>query len=397
MSLRPLRIAMLGAAHVGHAISYGRHVAAAEAVELVGLHDADAGVATAVAEKLGGAKVFGSPQALVAQPGLDAVVVVGATDQHRAAVEAAAAAGVHVLCEKPIATTTADARAMIDACASAAVQLQVAFVCRFYPMVQLARKMVEEQEIGPVVGMVGGNRGRPPLPPAYPAWITDATRAGGGALLDHSVHVIDAMRYLSGAEVVSVRAETGTMFNEELAVEDAALLLLEFDDGAVASIDPSWSVPEASPYHYDFYLRVLGASGTLDLDDRRQALRLASDVVERRGARLEPFGADVDGRMIDTFLRSVRQGERLAPAASGEDGLRAVEVALAAYEAARTGDTVRIVGRCDGQRRGSVAVREDARTSPDAGTAADASTQTSPQVSPHALPGTRSDEESGEA
>lgn len=340
MSARPLRIGFLGVAHVAHAVSYARCLAAVDGVELVGLHDDDAAVARSVAERCGNPPLFASTAALLEVDGLDAVVVCGATDTHVAAVEAAAAAGVHVLCEKPIATNTQDARRMIDACAATGVQLHVAFVCRYYPMVRSARTMMSQNEIGPIVAMVGGNRGRPPLPPAYPAWITDPERAGGGALLDHSVHVIDAMRYLSGSEVRSVSAETGTLFTDGLSVDDAALLLLTFDDGAVGSIDPSWSIPAGNPYHYDFYLRVLGGDGTLDLDDRRQAFEVSRDGSSGRATVLEPFGASLDGRMIEHFVRCVREGEMLDPAASGEDGLRALEVALAAYEAARSGTTV---------------------------------------------------------
>lgn len=342
MSPRPLRVGLLGVAHAAHAISYGRCLAAAEAVDLVGLYDSDPEVATAVAEHLDNLPVFGSIDDLIAAGKLDAVVVAGATDEHRGAVQAAAGAGIHVLCEKPLATTLDDARAMIEACASAGVLLQVAFVCRYYPMVQTARAMVAQRDIGPVIGMVGGNRGRPPLPPDYPSWITDPQRAGGGALLDHSVHVVDAMRHISGAEVTRVRAEAGTLFYPQLAVDDAALLLLEFDDGAVASVDPSWSIPEGNPFHYDFYLRLLGREGTLDLDDRRQALAVSRDDSPGRDTVLEPFGASLDGRMIDHFLQCVRQGEITAPAATGEDGIRALQVALAAYQAVATGTAVHL-------------------------------------------------------
>lgn len=152
------------------------------------------------------------------------------------------------------------------------------------------------------------------------------------------------MRHLSGAEVTSVSAEVGTLFRPELEVDDAALLLLRFDDDATGSVDPSWSIPAAHPFHYDFFLRVLGADGMVTVDETRQALRVTRDGGEpdRRGFVLEPFGAEPDVEMLRHFVRCVREGAFLAPAASGEDGLQALEIALASYESARLGQPVRL-------------------------------------------------------
>jgi len=88
-------------------------------------------------------------------------------------------------------------------------------------MVQKAMQVIESDVIGEIYAMVGGSRDISPLPPAYPGWITDPAHAGGGALIDHSVHVIDAMRYLCGAKVISVSAEAGTLFQPEMQVDDA--------------------------------------------------------------------------------------------------------------------------------------------------------------------------------
>lgn len=350
MSRDALRIGLLGVAHTAHAVSYGRRLLKAEGVTVTGVYDEDPVVAAVVADKLGGLPVFASQEDLLSQGRLDAAVVCGATDRHVSAVEAAAGAGLHVLCEKPIATTLYDADRMIRACEDAGVQLHMAFVCRFYPMVQAARQAVRDGSIGRVVGLVGGNRGRPPLPPHYPGWITDPARSGGGALIDHSVHVTDAIRHVTGAEVARVSAEVASLFQADPTLDDAVAMLLTLDDGSVASVDPSWSVAASSPYHYDFYLRILGVDGSIEIDDRRQALVVSSDRATpgSRTTVLEPFGGDLDERMLGHFLTCVRQGTFLEPAASGTDGLRALAVALAAYEAADRGTAVPVSG--DGER-----------------------------------------------
>jgi predicted dehydrogenase len=125
-------------------------------------------------------------------------------------------------------------------------------------------------------------------------------------------------------------------------VDDSALLLLTFASGAVGSVDPSWSVPRSNPWHYDFALRVLADGGAITLDDTRQALHVSSTLDEGRGFRLDGFGVNVDEAMIEHFVRCLRAGELSDPAASGEDGYRALEIALAAYESARTGQPVEL-------------------------------------------------------
>jgi predicted dehydrogenase len=105
-------------------------------------------------------------------------------------------------------------------------------------------------------------------------------------------------------------------------------------------VDPSWSIQPHNPYDYDFYLRILGTEGWLSLDDTRQALSVVSEVATDRGMYLEPFGVDIDRKMVRHFVECIRQGKAAPPFASGEDGLRALEIALAAYRSAQRGQPV---------------------------------------------------------
>ena len=322
-------VAILGAAHL-HAFSYAHALTRSHTARLVGVHDPSAELGGDLASRFG-TTYHQDLDALLDAPDLAAVIVCSATIGHRALVERASARGLHVLCEKPLATTVEDATAMIDVCAANDVQLHTAFVTRFYPLVEQVRAAVAAGRIGRVVGMVGGNRGRPPLPPHYPPWITTASEAGGGALMDHSVHVTDVMRHVSGQEVVRVAAEADARL-WDCGVDDVALLSLVFDGGAVASVDPSWSVHSGNPWDYDFYLRILGTEGSIAVTDLAESLQLVRP--SAGGMRLVPFGIDIDARMVEAFVASITAGAILEPCASGEDGLRAVEVALAGYAAA---------------------------------------------------------------
>lgn len=337
-----IHVGIISFAHTAHAISYASALSTLEGVKLAGIADDNPARLDEYCRHFQ-VPGFATPQELLSQPGLDAVVVCSETNRHLGLVTLAAAAGKHILCEKPIATTLADARAMIDLCARAGVLLQIPFVCRFYPMVQSARRMVLAGDFGKIIGLIGGNRGVPPLPPVYPEWITDPVQAGGGALLDHSVHVTDAMRFIFADEVDSVFAETCTIHDLGLAVDEGGLLSLRFHSGMIATVDPSWSNPANNPHHYDFYLRVLGEKGTIQLDDTRQALPVVSDKPGCRPVSEEPCGLDVDRAMIAHFIRCVRAGENLFPAASGKDGLRALEIALAAYRSAESHQPVQLV------------------------------------------------------
>jgi predicted dehydrogenase len=330
-------VVLLGVEHAPHARSYARALSHSDVGRLVGVHDPLPELGRPLAEELGVAYAEDAGD-LLDRTCPVAAVVCSATDRHPELVELAAGQGLHVLCEKPLATTVADAEAMVANCHRHGVQLHTAFVSRFYPVLLQARDVVAAGELGRLRGMVGGNRGRPPLPPRYPAWITDVRSAGGGALLDHSVHVVDAMRFVSGLEAREVLAETGTLFTD-LDVEDSALVSVVFDGDVPASVDPSWSVTPTNVWDYDFYLRLLGTEGTLTITTGREALQVSG----RHGTRthaLVPFEPDIDHAMVEAFLRSVARGELVDPCATGEDGLRAVEVACAAYASVGTGEFV---------------------------------------------------------
>ena len=330
-------VVLLGCEHLPHARSYAGALQRSRAARVVGVHDRSPELGAPLADELG-VGYDADAEALLERTRPGAAVVCSATDRHRELVELAAARGVHVLCEKPLATTVADAEAMVAACSAGGVQLHTAFVSRFYPALLQARGLVAAGDLGRVRGMVGGNRGRPPLAPRYPSWITDARSAGGGALIDHSVHVVDAMRFVTGLEPQEVLAETGTLF-VDTPVEDSALMSVLFDGGVPASVDPSWSVTPENPWDYDFFLRLLGTEGSLTISTGRESLSVSGQHGTRTHADV-PFEPDVDQAMVEAFVESVAAGRVVDPCATGEDGLRAVEVACAAYESVGRGQFV---------------------------------------------------------
>jgi predicted dehydrogenase len=135
---------------------------------------------------------------------VDAVVVCSETCVTGRLWKRAARAGKHVLCEKPLATTPDDARAMVAACDKAGVQLMTAFPCRFSPAFEQLAEAVRRGDIGNVLAVRGTNRGRCPG-----GWFTDPALSGGGAVMDHTVHVTDLLRALLRSEPAEVFCEAG--------------------------------------------------------------------------------------------------------------------------------------------------------------------------------------------
>ncbi len=322
-------IGIISAAHL-HADFYAPALQSLPAAELVGIHDRDAARGEAFAQRYG-IEFFPKREALLER--VQAVVVTTENVGHREATVAAAEAGVHVLCEKPIATSRADAEAMIEACRQAGVQLMVSFPCRYAPAFVEARKLVESGELGKVLAMSGTNRGRNPG-----GWFTDPELAGGGTVMDHTVHVADLMRVLTGQEVVEVFCEKDTVFTPDLAVEDCGLVSLRFSGGVFGTLDCSWSRPPHYPVWGDVTLNVIAEGGNLFWD------LFAEHVDAYRNADASyswlDYGYDVNQALLGDFVACVEQGRGVP--ITGEDGLRALQVALAAYEAAREGRSVGI-------------------------------------------------------
>lgn len=324
-----MKIGILSFAHM-HAYSYATALRRLPGVELAVVADEEEERGLAAAQQFGTVYVQDYQDALAQD--LDAVIICSENSRHAEMVVAAAEAGKHVLCEKPIATRMGDGQRMIDACQKAGVKLQTAFPMRFNTPIQHVKHQLEAGAVGRILAMNGTNRGQNPG-----GWFIDQQRSGGGAVMDHTVHVIDLMRWYAQSEVREVYAEVDTRFYD-MPIDDCGLLTLEFENGVIAAHDPSWSRPKSYPTWGDVTLEVVGTQGITRVDAFAQHLVHYS---QQAGKPLYlGWGNDPDMQMVEGFISCVREDSQ--PLANGEDGLRATEVALAAYESARTGRPVRL-------------------------------------------------------
>ncbi|UPL10714.1 Gfo/Idh/MocA family protein [Microbacterium sufflavum] len=335
----PLRIAVLSFAHT-HALSYVHALKEMPGVELIAT-DPDGAAApddaprgAELAAELGVAYVDTYDEAFAWKP--DAVVIAAENSRHRALVERAAAAGVHVLCEKPLATTVEDAIAMRDACETAGVLLMVAYPVRFSPAVRDAIAELRSGRLGRILGVTGINNGKLPQDRA---WFTDPELAGGGALVDHVVHCADLLDELLGERAASVRAVSNRMLHaqRELSVETGGLVTIQYPGGVVATIDCSWSWPMSSATWGGLTLQVVAERGTVTVSP------FAKGVAghDAHGETWSPVGADLDALLLEEFVRAVRDGRQPQPDAGV--GIRTVEIVKAAQaSAARDGEVVHL-------------------------------------------------------
>jgi 1,5-anhydro-D-fructose reductase (1,5-anhydro-D-mannitol-forming) len=334
-----VKVGVLSFAHV-HATGYARLLRDMPGVEVL-TADPDAGSAppgevrgAALAEQLGVGHVATYQELFDWGP--DAVIVASENARHRPLVELAAKHGVDVLCEKPLATTVEDGEAMVAACREAGVRLGVAYPVRFSPAYAALREAVRSGGTGPVLTVAGANNGG--LPAEARAWFVDPQLAGGGAMMDHTVHIADLLDDLfDGARAVDVYAQgNNLMYDGEVQVDTAGLVTVRYDNGAVATIDCSWSHPDHHPTWGGLELQLVGERATVEMDAFGQVVS-GFDDVSRKGVLL-PWGTDLDGAMVRTFLFGAADGE--VRVADGEAGLRSLRVALAGYESARTGRPV---------------------------------------------------------
>lgn len=334
MSMNQLRVGIIGAGQAGerHAAGFGELPNA----QVVGIADLDTQRAAQLAAPYG-ATVYGDWREMLAA-GLDILVVALPHSMHVAPTEAAAKAGVHVMMEKPIATTLADGRRIVELCATHNVKLATSFAHRYRDECQMLYGWVREGILGtPVMARETMNieRGE-----SVPKWVMSQALGGGGVIMYSAVHAIDRLRWLVGSEVTKVTAQTYRL-PPETEVEDAVSALLTFANGASATLVASAPTYPARPTIWEG--EVIGTLGMGRLRNREWAQMSNQDGQFHQDTTSVPetLGQHYNFvRQSAAFLDAIVNDS--VPPASGDDGLAVLEIALAIYESARLGRSVEI-------------------------------------------------------
>lgn len=305
-----------------------------DGAQLVGVTSRDLGRAQEFAAKHGARLATTSLGELLADPEIQIVYIATPNSLHASQVITAAAAGKHVFCDKPLATTVAEAEAAVDACRDAGVKLGVNFQTRYYPPTAEIREVVQSGQLGDILLVdCAMTPGRFPLRD----WRTDINLSGLGTLNNLGVHAYDFVRYVLGSEVVEATALLNVERREEL--ETLAVSALRFANGTLANVVVSQALP-----HFRADVGFYGTEGRIVA---RSAIRpdkeaTVSIVVGEDERVTEATTAGGFAAALEAFQRAVLDDTEPNP--SGVDGLRSVELTDALARSAREGRTIELTG-----------------------------------------------------
>ena len=315
-------------------------IAQAPGQRLAAVMKRDRGQAQRFAEQHGVPRFYDTVDGLLADQEINAVYV--ATPPHLHADQAiqAANAGKHVLCEKPLALTSGQARAMIDACHANGVQLMVCYYQRYNTRHQQIKQLLAAGAIGQVTAARLNFSDYFPPTPGY--WHHDPAISGGGPLMDLGVHCIDLLRYLCG-EVTTVTAFIDTLAAPS-AVDDTATLLLKLANGAQAVITSHWSTANFEPQQSNG-LEIHGTLGTIQAapissKDSSGTLRLLT-AAGVQDFSVVPGGVRPHVALLTAFANAL--ANNTPTPIPGEEGLAGLQVIEAAYQSAQSGVRVQVM------------------------------------------------------
>src|SRR5690349_4573431 len=303
---------------------------------VVAVADSNRGLADQIAEQFDVPKAYGSPQELIADRNVDAVVVVTPTHTHREIVIAAAQSKKPTFCEKPPALSLAECAAMAGAVEKSGTFFQMGFMRRFDPGYAAAKRKIESGAIGRPVVFKSSSRDpfRPSLEYANPA-------SSGGIMVDMGIHDFDLARWFMG-DVDTVFAAGGVLAYPEMASIgdiDNAIATLVFSDGRLGVID----LTRNGVYGYDISTELLGDAGTLRIGYLRETPlytmtknNVAHDTVPYFMERFERAYT----LQLQNFAQNVLHGR--VPPVVIKDGIEALRIALAATAAHQTGKPVAV-------------------------------------------------------
>ena len=301
--------------------------------EVVAIMSSDAERAQSFAAAHDIARATTSLDELVSSPDVDAVYISTTNELHRAQTLAAAGAGKHVLCEKPLALSVGEAREMVGACREAGVVMGTNHHLRNAGAHRAMRAAIRAGRIGrPIAARV---MHAVSLPPHLRGWRIDRPQAGAGVILDITVHDADTLRFVLDDDPVEVTAMSQSAGMAAPGIEDGVMGVTRFRSGVIAQNHDAFTIGHAGTG-----FEVHGTEGSLIARDV-MTQQPVGNVVLRTGAGEETLEFDRG----DLYVRSLRLfhaavGGDGAPSATGEDGVWSLAAALAFVESARTGKAV---------------------------------------------------------
>ncbi|MBN1248075.1 MAG: inositol 2-dehydrogenase [Anaerolineae bacterium] len=330
-----LRVGVIGAGRIG-SLHVRNLVTRIPKAEVVAISDIRREAAAQSASELGIPMVTTDPEAVLRHPDVDAVLICSSTDTHAALIEAAAGAGKHIFCEKPIDLDLARVDRVLATVKEAGVKLMVGFNRRFDHNFRRVRELVAEGAVGEphILHIISRDPAPPPL--AY-------VKVSGGIFLDMTIHDFDMARFLMGCEVTELYVEGGVRVDPAIGEAgdiDTAVITLRFENGAIGTIDNS----RRATYGYDQRVEVFGSRGSVRTENDFANTALVSDGDSIRTDLPLNFFMD---RYTESYVTELTQFvdcvlANREPPATGQDGRMAILMGYAARKSYAAHRPVRI-------------------------------------------------------
>lgn len=319
-AIKDMKVAIIGVGGMGNTHLKNYVTLGAQIVAVV---DSNFEKAQAVAKEFN-CKAYSNYQELLDNEELNAVSVCTPPVFHKDAVIACLNKKINVLCEKPMAATAVEAKAMNDAAAANGVMLMLAYCHRFQWQVEIVKQWINEGKFGKIVlyeNRFGG------MAAMENRWFSKKEISGGGMVLDTLTHSMDLYRFLVG-DAKSVKASIHTN-NPKLNVDDTAVLLLQSNDGVIGTLEGTWYAPVT-----ENQITVSGSKGTAYISYNKDNLTYCFEGMKDFEVMTAPAG-DLNrfNKEIKAFLEGIIEGK--AKMATGIDGVKAMEI----YEAAMNSAT----------------------------------------------------------
>ncbi|MFC5447749.1 Gfo/Idh/MocA family protein [Paenibacillus aestuarii] len=338
-----IRFAIVGAGVISpfHARAIAHHPEA----ELVAISDVIQDKAQSMADEYGIPHVYADYKEMLKRDDVDVVSVCVPSGMHAEVTIAAAQAGKHILCEKPLDITSDKMSQMIAAVRANNVKLGCVFQRRVMPSVIAARQAIGDNKLGKLVlGDAYLKYYRSPEYYKSAGWRGTWQWDGGGALMNQGVHGVDVIQYLMGG-VASVFAYAAPLLRD-IEVEDTAVAVLKYKNGAYGVIQGTTSVYPNQETRFELH----GEKGTIIVADSgiKQWKMLGSDegapevgaLSTMSGTKPEDMSSDGHYIFVDDILKAVKENRE--PLVNGEEARKSVDLILAIYESARTGKEIHL-------------------------------------------------------
>ncbi|MGP9695058.1 Gfo/Idh/MocA family protein [Brachybacterium sp. AOP25-B2-12] len=326
MTTAPIRIGIIGGGGIANAHLAG-YRAAGDTVRITAVADAQPETLAARVEETG-ARGYSDFTELVKDPEVDAVDICLPHHLHRAAIVAAAQAGKHILCEKPLCLTAEEAREVREAVTAAGVTLMCAHNQLYMPAVAEAKRLLDEGALGTVYEVRTTDSFYNDFDPENMGWRAHAKTSGGGEYIDTGYHPTYLLMHLAGGVPTEAFSMMSTHRLTFMEGEDSAQVLVRFDNGSVGQLVTSWAYA-AAPGTERF--SVVGEKGSLSSDGT--TLRVALHGQEEQVTTYEPV--DTFAAEIADFVTCLNTGRR--PLHTEVEGIAVLGIILAAYASSASG------------------------------------------------------------